>query len=914
MAQEESGRNIVDAKVVKINPEKIIGLPPTYNMDPILQTKKYTLASMPVCRLIPARPSILDKKSEGLHLFSLDHTKGAEHWRKIVNSCSPTSRTYTIGNETITLPVLTNEDRYLDIAYIHETSISETFSQEYGSSMFEAMANTSSATLGELRQVTGTSSGKEALDAISKKVGDIGGLTGSALEKAIKAVGSLVGVGESILNKFGGNTGTNILTGSRIDFPAIWKGASYNTGHSILVRLYNPMPNSADSYIKYIIFPLMQLLGFVVPLSDQDSFTYNAPCMCSVKCSGLWAIRAGFISSIEVIKGGEANEVNWRQRPNMIDLRLSFGELYGAVPTHAKGQSDRPTFQKYIEVLLDEPKVDLDIYNDEEMKSEDITNTNDGASDLVEGITKRNQDNKNRQNQIIKSIEHAPEVKKNLDLTGDDIIAKAVELIDVISSISSGDSFRIAQQILDSGACDAQDIADSSTEGPLHEVNANCPSEGPKLASSMCTGIKQGLANGGATALNKLISNAMNGDVSVPSGTKTLLSGIGSTIDNLLPDTKFAFGDSLSSSLNGAVNADIGNALGKGAIGLLSSNDMPTVKDTINAVTKAKNPIINAYVNNGGKYTKLTVEGTTGFTLTGSSGSTVSLAKKDVSGGLDPENLSLGYGKGLIRGSQGTVAAHTKETMLPTTPSRNIGGALGKTTDHTDSTGSLLKEAGKDLTNSNTPGVLDSVSNRQKKFASESATAAQNVEEVKNSCSVSPETADKLDTLQEALEKNATDTEEHADQVSSSSTSLKKINASKESETSAGQVEPLTESDKIGTPSTDDAYYLDIPYERASTSSPPIAPQAVAEAYDKEIDKHTVEKDRLERARTRLELNAWRNRPLSDEDLAKYDAMILDLDSKIASENNKISRLQTGKDQHVAKAQLAYDYWEDTYG
>lgn len=320
----------------------IIGLPPSIDHDPVNRNALWTVASMPICRIWPQKASTLGE-STGLHLFSL--VDGIAEWRKIVKSASSESSSYSADG-----------DSYLDIAYLNETSISETFNNEYGGSKFEEIGNITGGALSELRQITGGRNVKEVFGRLAEKTAEIP-MIGGAVGAALETIGAIGGVGEAALQKTGLGL-EKLLMGSKVDFPQIWKNASYSTNYSITCRLYNPVPLSKEQYKKRILEPLVKLLAFVVPQTDIDKdtgkslLTYYIPLLCKVKCSGLWEIRAGFISSIEVIKGGEANDISFHQRPGMVDLRISFGELYGVMPsTVGSGYLDRPTLGRYIDIL-----------------------------------------------------------------------------------------------------------------------------------------------------------------------------------------------------------------------------------------------------------------------------------------------------------------------------------------------------------------------------------------------------------------------------------------------------------------------------------------------------------------------------------------------------------------------------------
>ena len=344
--------------------DDIIGLPPLGMSDDDAETTgslgvredKLIRASLPLLRIMPATNETRGSSSEGLHLFSLNHSDGARKWQSIIKSAIP-------SGSNISVP----QGNYVDVCYLNETSVTESFSSEYGTSRFEEVANLGSEALRELRTVTGSQSGEESLKKIADKMSGVSGM----LSGVVGGAGSVLGGVEKFVGKHGMG---KLLSGSRIDFPAIWKGSSYNSSHTVTVRLYNPFPGSEPMYHKTILQPLLWLLALVTPKNDvseefdgfdvtsKDHLTYFSPVMCSVKCPGLWEIRAGYVSSLEVIKGGENNDISFKNRPGMVDVRLSFGELYNVVTTRSGGKADRPTLKKYMTNLTDNAEVELDMF------------------------------------------------------------------------------------------------------------------------------------------------------------------------------------------------------------------------------------------------------------------------------------------------------------------------------------------------------------------------------------------------------------------------------------------------------------------------------------------------------------------------------------------------------------------------
>ena len=343
------------------NVTNIIGLPPQWFMSQtggeVNYSQIWVTSTMPVCRITPVYPSINEgEQSHGLHLFSVSIGKGRIKYQKVLDSCGlfKTSNTSDSGPTQQSSSLKESDYNQLDVAYLNETSMTETWSAEYGNSRFEDMGNMGGSMMGEARYITGAKTGKEALLEMGNTSRGLPGIGGIA-EWGLDTAAGMFGASEKVLSNWGM---AGLLSGSRVDFPQIWKNASYNTGYSITVRLYNPNPVSQQDYETFILKPLAKILAFIIPITDDPPpgstaapITYNAPVLCNVKCSGLWQIRAGFVSSIEVIKGGEANDISWIQRPNMIDVRISFGELYGVMTTATAGIADRQSLKGYIDIL-----------------------------------------------------------------------------------------------------------------------------------------------------------------------------------------------------------------------------------------------------------------------------------------------------------------------------------------------------------------------------------------------------------------------------------------------------------------------------------------------------------------------------------------------------------------------------------
>jgi hypothetical protein len=352
--------------------DRIIGLPPDYYKNPtLLQVLK--VSAMPVVALYPALPKYgqSDAKKTGLQLFSLDYKKGLKQYNEIISNANE-----ALAEVLPTINGIGKLDSCLYVAFLNDTSFAESFNIEFGQSKFEELGNSFSSTLQEVRYITGASDIGASTKALGESFGAQGGIIGGGLETFFKGAGAALGAGADVLNKLLPGLG-QILSGSKVDFPMIWRGASYNPSYSLTVRLYNWGVLNEEAFIKNIVGPIVKLLAFTMPVSDSES-TYTFPVLCTAISPGLFKIKSGYISSIEVIKGGENLDISWWQRVGSVDLKITINDLYktmiadtraardkeGGIETAIKSVLDmhRPLLSDYVKNLVSKTAIDRNFY------------------------------------------------------------------------------------------------------------------------------------------------------------------------------------------------------------------------------------------------------------------------------------------------------------------------------------------------------------------------------------------------------------------------------------------------------------------------------------------------------------------------------------------------------------------------
>jgi len=164
-----------------------------------------------------------------------------------------------------------------------------------------------------------------------------------------------MGVKESQINNIG-SLAKNLAKGGKLNFPQIWKSTSFDRSYDFTVRLYNLAPGDLDAQNKYIIGPMVSLLSFVVPTSE-DGDTYLWPLICKMEVPGQCKIDAAYVKTISVVKGGDSNDQAWNNRPGTVDIKISIGDLYTTmISANKKSNPNTPTVKGLVDSMRDEFK------------------------------------------------------------------------------------------------------------------------------------------------------------------------------------------------------------------------------------------------------------------------------------------------------------------------------------------------------------------------------------------------------------------------------------------------------------------------------------------------------------------------------------------------------------------------------
>ena len=374
----------IDVKKSKRATDLIIGLPAHYahlatSADtPLNAARNMLVSGVPVLAIYPAYPeygagSEKLKSQTGIQLLHPNFELGRTKYKELLSGLADLKGL--------------DESKCIYVCFLNTGAFTETIESSYSESMIESLFSGTGQMMKEVSAITGTSNIAEMSKQFSQNItANASGVTGF-LEKGlgllVRGGGQVAELGKNLLNRFSAGLGNAIVTGSDINFPKIWKSSDYSPTYTITVRLHNDNPANEDSHKKYIIEPLAKLLAFVIPISDSP-ITHRSSLMCSVVCPGLFKIKAGYISSVEIIKGGDENVISFRQRPSVVDIRVTFNDLYSTMVSSNIIESElivydvadpyRPTLKSYIDNLRSQTDIN-DYYSFSGVDNKNIVST-----------------------------------------------------------------------------------------------------------------------------------------------------------------------------------------------------------------------------------------------------------------------------------------------------------------------------------------------------------------------------------------------------------------------------------------------------------------------------------------------------------------------------------------------------------
>lgn len=226
-----------------------------------------------------------------------------------------------------------------------DTTITENFSNEYGSNAIQSTISTFSGVGQQIRDFV-KATGTELSDA-AKKASATG--ISAASSTVDKLTGLIPGVEEnlakSITDTVTGVLGTAaemIIDGKSVSLPKVWKNSSYNPATSFTVKLVSPY-GCPEAVNRYILEPLLYILILTAPRSN-DGLSYGLPRPIRVRAYGLSNINLGMIQNVSLNRGGGVSVFNQYKQPLTLDVVLTISPLTDGFAVMEPGIDDLAKF------------------------------------------------------------------------------------------------------------------------------------------------------------------------------------------------------------------------------------------------------------------------------------------------------------------------------------------------------------------------------------------------------------------------------------------------------------------------------------------------------------------------------------------------------------------------------------------
>jgi len=188
------------------------------------------------------------------------------------------------------------------------TSISESAMNEYTASTVASEVNSKNQEIREQRMIAQTGGAgfiaeslesiKQFIDNTVESIPILGGMIGNMIEH---------------------------LNGQKLYYPDLWSNSLYDRMYNIEFKFHSPY-GDRESIFRHVYFPFICLLSMTLPLQD-GVFSYKQPFMVKANCPGRFEIEAGYIQSMNVVRG---EEQTWTADgfPREITVTLNVRDLY----------------------------------------------------------------------------------------------------------------------------------------------------------------------------------------------------------------------------------------------------------------------------------------------------------------------------------------------------------------------------------------------------------------------------------------------------------------------------------------------------------------------------------------------------------------------------------------------------------
>lgn len=193
------------------------------------------------------------------------------------------------------------------------TSVSESVSNSFTSSVFEGLVGKVSRWSREIQALTGESTGANITGSTKVDVETGNGMYHDQMSR----IGKMF------------NSAGSALTGAKVILPQIWDDSKFDRSYNVSFRFVSPYGDDRSVYLNVIV-PFLFILTLALPRQDGPS-GMQYPYLAQMDCPGYFSCPMGIINSLSFVKGGSDVLFNSSGLPLIIEGTFSIGDLYSSL-------------------------------------------------------------------------------------------------------------------------------------------------------------------------------------------------------------------------------------------------------------------------------------------------------------------------------------------------------------------------------------------------------------------------------------------------------------------------------------------------------------------------------------------------------------------------------------------------------
>jgi hypothetical protein len=219
------------------------------------------------------------------------------------------------------------------------TSISESVSNDYSTSMFESAVNKLSDLSLQMQYlgvaagvVNGSVGADKDFSAENTKAGDIAATTAGFINQL-----------------------TSAASGNKIILPSYWSSSKFNRSYDVSFRFVAPYGDKRTIF-HTVLSPVAFLMTLAVPRGvPPNGMTF--PYVLQIDAPGYFSTGSGVITNMSIKRGGDDSLFSVDGLPLIVEVNMTIGDLYSSltVPADARGFYSNESFNEYVRMLTGRP-------------------------------------------------------------------------------------------------------------------------------------------------------------------------------------------------------------------------------------------------------------------------------------------------------------------------------------------------------------------------------------------------------------------------------------------------------------------------------------------------------------------------------------------------------------------------------